>query len=137
MKKSLKKAGALLLAMVSILSTAAFPASATSVTGSLGGSIGCSGSNSISKYDATATTRAGSPVTLVVTLHYVCRNVANNTYRGERQTTDSNNPRTSITVMMKCESEKYYPSGYCYSEHRAISSSSSWYDFTDKNYYHD
>lgn len=137
MKKSLKKAIALLLAMVSILSTAAFPASATSVTGTLGDSIGCSGNNSISKYDATATTKAGSPVTLVVTLHYVCRNLANNTYRRERQTTDSNNPRTSITVMMKCESEKYYPSGYCYSEHRAISGSSSWYDLTAKNYYYD
>ncbi len=137
MKKSLKKAGALLLAMVSILSTAAFPASATSVTGTLGGSIGCSGSNSISKYDATATTRAGSPVTLVVTLNYTCRDIANNRYRRERQTTDSNNPRTSITVMMKCESERYYPSGYCYSHHRAISSDSSWYDFTARNYYYD
>lgn len=137
MKKSLKKAIALLLAMVSILSTAAFPASATSVTGTLGGSIGCSGSNSISKYTATATTTAGSPVTLRVTLHYQCKNSITSEYTKERQITDSNSPRTSITVLLDCVSPTYYPSGVCWSDHDAYGNGASWHETTAHNYFRD
>lgn len=135
MKKSVKKAIALLLAMVSILSTAAFPASATSVTGTVGGRIGCTGSNSIDQYTATATTTASEPATVVVTLHYRYESVTTGKVSDEITKTDSNSPATRITVLLECPSPTYYKSNRCWSEHRVSSGGLSWNKSTTTNKY--
>ena len=137
MKKSLKKAGALLLAMASILSTAAFPASATSVAGAIGpnAQIFCRGSNSITSTGASATTTASQPVTLSVTLHYYYVNETTGIVT-HKQVSDANSPRTSIIVTCSKPSGTNYRSYRCWSEHHA-SGNGSWGDDTDSEYFYE
>ena len=135
MKKSVKKAGALLLAMVSILSTAAFPASATSVTGTVGGHIGCTGSNSITRINATATTTASEPATAVVTLYYYCKETTTGALTDRMERTNSNSPTTRVTVLLENPSPSHYDSFYCQSKHRVSSGGLSWNKTTGFNYY--
>lgn len=128
--KKIKKLGIMAVSVALLTAALAVPASATSVSGSIGG-YSCSGSNSITASSAHANTHCSGNTTLGVELTYNYT-IKNGSKMETEYNQNSNSPVRDIST--SCTAKNGGRSSNCHSVHRVVHNG-IWQQKTAVQYY--